>query len=128
MHRRQRLGATARRRRARALPAPLSDLATFGYGALGALGSLVFVAILPWGLGLMGGAELIVSFPRLVGVVVVVVATMALGGLVAFVVGDATSARHAVFYGLGWQGLIGGFIQGRRVEAAEAEPAAEHDG
>lgn len=38
---------------------------------------------------------------------------MAAGGVVAYVVGDARSARHAIAYGLGWQGLIGGYLQGR---------------
>jgi hypothetical protein len=72
----------------------------------------------------MSGAELVVTVPRVVGVIVVVIATMALGGLVSLAVGDAASARHAVFYGLGWQGLVGGLIQGRRAGLAEAEADA----
>jgi hypothetical protein len=68
----------------------------------------------------MHGAELHVSVTRVLGFLVVVAGTLALGGLVAYLIGDATAPRHAVFYGIGWQGLLGGFIQGKRAEEAEA--------
>jgi hypothetical protein len=87
---------------------------------LGALGSLLFVQVLPWGFGLMHGAQLTITFSRVLGFMIVLFSFMALGGLVACLVGDATDARHALFYGLGWQGLIGGFIQGKRAEQALA--------
>ncbi len=79
------------------------------------------VQILPWGLRLMNGADLHISVGRIVGFVVVLAAYLALGGLVAYLVGDATAPRHAIAYGLGWQGLIGGFLQGKRADDAEAE-------
>ena len=46
---------------------PASDLATFEYDALGALGSLLFVQVLPWGLRLLGGAELTATFEAGIG-------------------------------------------------------------
>jgi len=67
----------------------------------------------------MNGADLHISATRLLGFGIVVLGSMALGGLVAYLVGDATVARNAVAYGVGWQGLIGGFIQGKRADAAE---------
>jgi uncharacterized membrane protein YbjE (DUF340 family) len=33
------------------------------------------------------------------------------GGIVAYVIGDATLPRHAIAYGLGWQGLVGGLLK-----------------
>jgi hypothetical protein len=87
---------------------------------LGALGSLLFVQALPWGLGLMHGADLHLSWTRLLGCVIVVAGSMALGGLVAWLVGDATAARQAVAYGVSWQALLGGFLQGKRADDAEA--------
>jgi hypothetical protein len=69
----------------------------------------------------MNGAELHLSGTRVLGFLVVLVGYLAAGGLVAYLVGDATAARHAIAYGLGWQGLIGGFLQGKRADEAETE-------
>lgn len=69
----------------------------------------------------MRGGELAITPTRLLGVLIVFLGTMALGGFVAYLIGGATSPRHALFYGLGWQGLIGGAIQGGRAEIAEAK-------
>ncbi len=33
------------------------------------------------------------------------------GGGIAVLVGDATHPKQAIAYGLGWQGLIGGFLK-----------------
>lgn len=71
----------------------------------------------------MNGADLHISGTRIAGFLVVVAGYMAAGGLVAYLVGDAVVARHAVAYGMGWQGLIGGFLQGKRAD--DAEEAAE---
>jgi hypothetical protein len=40
-----------------------------------------------------------------------IVVYVVVGGAVAWIVGDATHPKQAVAYGLGWQGLIGGFLQ-----------------
>lgn len=75
------------------------------------------VQVLPWGLALAGGANLHITLPRVLGVVLVIAAFIAAGGLVALLFSnDTTSVKEAITYGLGWQGLIGGFIQGRRAE------------
>lgn len=94
----------------------LSTGATFGYGALGALISLVIVQAIPWGFALMRGADFHVSSRRVLGAVIVIGGYMVAGGVVASVIGDAKAARHAIAYGLGWQGLIGGYLQGRRAD------------
>ena len=98
------------------MSAGLSGGATFGYGALGALISLVVVQALPWGFALMRGADFSVSSRRVLGALIVIVGYMVAGGAVAYLVGSATVPRHAIAYGLGWQGLIGGFLQGRRAD------------
>jgi hypothetical protein len=99
-----------------------------GYGALGALGSLLVVQVVPYGLALLnGGAEFNMSIERVVGFIIVVVGFAAAGALVALLLGsDATRAKEPIAYGLGWQGLIGGFLQGRRAES-EADKAANGD-
>jgi uncharacterized membrane protein YbjE (DUF340 family) len=101
----------------------LSDSATFGYGALGALVSLVIVQALPWGFALMRGADFHLTPRRALGAAIVIAGYMVAGGIVAFLVGSATVPRHAIAYGLGWQGLIGGFLQGRRADDPPPEPA-----
>jgi hypothetical protein len=70
----------------------------------------------------MRGAELHLGWTRVLGFVVLFGGSMALGGLVAYLVGDATAPRHAIAYGVGWQGLLGGFLQGQRADNAETEP------
>jgi uncharacterized membrane protein YbjE (DUF340 family) len=67
----------------------------------------------------MNGAELHISGTRVLGFVVVGIGSMVLGGLVAYLIGDATAARQAVAYGVGWQGTLGGLIQGQRADEAE---------
>jgi hypothetical protein len=84
------------------------------YGALGALASLVIVQAIPWGFRLLKGADVHISVPRVLGLIVVVGGYMVAGAVVAYLVGQATLPRHAIAYGLGWQGLIGGFLNAQR--------------
>jgi len=90
----------------------LSTWVLFAYGALGGFVALVAVQVLPAALKLAGGADLSLTVPKVLGLVLVFAIFSGLGGFVAFLVGDATQAKQAVFYGLGWQGTLGGFIQG----------------
>jgi hypothetical protein len=92
----------------------LTGGAAFLYGALGAFGSLLVVHVLPWARSLMHGTELHLTFTRVLGAILVFVAQPAVGGAVAFAIGGATAPRHAVAYGFGWQGLVGGLLQGSR--------------
>lgn len=78
--------------------------------------------MLPWGWRLAKGAELQISATRIVGVVLVVVGYVVAGGLVAYLVGDASAPRHAIAYGLGWQGLIGGLLKVEPDDASASEP------
>jgi len=91
----------------------LSDWTSFKWGVVGALMALIAVQGLPiagklarheldWEPSWSGGA----------GVVAFTAFFLALGGGVAVLVGEATEAKHAVFYGLGWQGILGGYIKG----------------
>lgn len=58
------------------------------------------------------------SVGRILGVVGFVTAFVSLGGAAALVVGDAAEAKHAIAYGLGWQGILGGYITGTTRKAA----------
>lgn len=93
----------------------LGDGDTFLYGALGALLALFVVQVLPTAFELAAGrAKLELSLSRVVGALLVMAIFVAGGGVAAFLVGDAQEAKHAVAYGLGWQGTLGGFIQSQR--------------
>lgn len=77
--------------------------------------------VLPWALAVSKGADVHITATRVLGALCVVGIYAGAGGLIAYLLGEATAARHAIAYGLAWQGLIGGFLQGER---AEEEPAA----
>jgi hypothetical protein len=91
----------------------------FEYGALGAIASLMIVQVLPWALAVTKGADVHITWLRCGGALPVICIFALAGGLVAYLVGDATAARQAVAYGLAWQGLVGGFLQGARAEKDE---------
>lgn len=93
----------------------LSDAATFGWGAVGAVVALLVVQVLPWAIALAQGGRLPspVTAWRVFGVIVVLVIFALAGGLVALLFSDETTgAKEAIAFGLGWQGLLGGVIQG----------------
>jgi hypothetical protein len=94
----------------------LSTGATFVWGAVGALFALLVVQVLPFAWQLTHGTPLAVTLTRVLGFVLVVVIFIAAGGGVALLIGDATQAKQAIAYGLGWQSTIGGFIQGTRAK------------
>lgn len=70
-------------------------------------------------MALARGADLHITPARVIGAVLVLTVFVVAGGVVAILVGDAAKPKQAIAYGLGWQGLIGGFLQGQR---AQAEP------
>lgn len=94
----------------------LSDAATFGYGSLGAVVALLVVQVLPWAVRLAKGADFQITLPRVLGAGLVFLIFVVAGGVVAMLVGDAEHPKQAIAYGLGWQGLIGGFLQSARTE------------
>jgi hypothetical protein len=57
---------------------------------------------------------------RVVGAALVVVAFAGCGGVVAMLIGGATESKHALAYGLGWQGFLGGYL-GSPYRAANIE-------
>ena len=99
---------------AAAAPATLSDKDTFIYGAVGALVALIVVGILPLAYEIIRGAQPNVTPWTAAAAVVIFLAFMVCGGVAAVIAGDATEARQAIVYGLGWQASIGGAIQGVR--------------
>ena len=62
----------------------------------------MIVQVLPWGSRRLNGADLHLTLPRIVGFIVVMLSYLVAGGLVAYVIGNITAARHAIAYGLGW--------------------------
>jgi hypothetical protein len=67
--------------------------------------------VLPWGLALAKGRAFSPTWPRSFGAVVVLVGFILGGGVVALMVGGATTPKHAIAYGLAWQSLFGGLLQ-----------------
>jgi len=70
----------------------------------------------------MRGADVHLTLKRALGALIVIGGYMVAGGVVAYLVGGATEARHAIAYGLGWQGVIGGYLQGRRADEPPSDP------
>jgi membrane associated rhomboid family serine protease len=92
----------------------LSGAETFAYGALGSFAALLVVHALPWGISLSQGAEVHITPVRVFGVFLIVAVFIVAGGVFAMALGDADQPKQAIAYGLGWQGSIGGLIQGVR--------------
>jgi len=90
----------------------LSSSTTFAYGAVGAVLALAVVQVLPYAFALIRGAELTLSPGRVVGALLVLLIFIAGGGIAAIIAGDASQAKQAIAYGLGWQATVGGFING----------------
>ena len=75
---------------------------------------MLVVHVLPWAFAVAGGADVHVTLGRVLGALAIVAIFVVAGGVVAILLGDATKAKQAIAYGLGWQGTIGGLIQGTR--------------
>jgi len=60
---------------------------------------------------------------RVIGAVLCMIIFAIGGGVVATLIGDATEEKHALAYGLGWQGFIGGYLGSpyRAVHVEQAE-------
>jgi hypothetical protein len=77
--------------------------------------ALAVVQVLPFAIELAKGkANWTFSVGRLAGAALVLAIFIVGGGVVALLIGDATVAKQAIAYGLGWQATVGGFIQGTR--------------
>ncbi len=106
----------------------------FFWGVIGALISLLAIQGLPLAHKLATGQLDWKPAPlRCVGVAAFVVFFLALGGGVAILVGGATEAKHAIFYGLGWQGILSGYMRSSRsgpptAQSAEGASSASSDG
>lgn len=77
--------------------------------------ALAVVQVLPFAIELARGkSNWTLSVGRIIGAALVLTIFIGAGGVVALLIGDATVAKQAIAYGLGWQATIGGFIQGTR--------------
>ncbi len=87
----------------------LSGSATFLWGAVGGATGYLLVFMLPW-LTRIAKDEVEVNFswPRLLSVIGLFLVYVALGGVAALFVGEATEAKHAITYGLGFEGILKG--------------------
>jgi hypothetical protein len=89
--------------------------ATFAFGAFGAVVVLLVVRLLPVATELARGAPAPnVTGPRVLGSVLLFAIFAVGGGVAAVLVGEAIEPKHAIAYGLGWQGILGGVIQEAR--------------
>lgn len=73
--------------------------------------ALLVTQLLPWGISLAKGREFHPTWPRSLGALVVLLIFLLAGGVVALLVGGATTPKHALAYGLAWQSLFGGLLQ-----------------
>ena len=79
--------------------------------------------VLPWGLALARGEQhLELNVHRAVGVMVVLGVFIVGGGVVAILVGDAVRPKQAIAYGVGWQGLFGGFLRSTKPRTGGGAP------
>jgi hypothetical protein len=91
------------------------------FGAIGAVVALLAVQGLPIVEGMARGwTEPELSPVRVIGAVLVVAIFAGCGGVVATLIGGATEEKHALAYGLGWQGFLGGYL-GSPYRAAHLE-------
>lgn len=96
----------------------LSASATFLWGALGGLAGYAVAFLLPWMSQLARGEiQLEVTWGRLLGLFGVMSMYVGLGGVAAVLVGDALEVKHALAYGLGFEGILKGAIEVRSSSA-----------
>jgi hypothetical protein len=92
---------------------------TFFYGALGATLGAFIVQLLPIGYALAAGkTNVVFSWGRAIGALIIVIGLVAMGGLAALGLGSATAGTptcplEAIAYGLGWQSTIGGLLNAK---------------
>jgi hypothetical protein len=90
----------------------LSTWHMFVWGAAGALICLLAVEGIPLSRRLaVGELEWRPDPWRCIGALTFVVCFLAVGGGVAILVGGATEPKHAVCYGLAWQGILSGYLR-----------------
>lgn len=83
----------------------MSGLETFLWGLGGAALGYIALNILPILTAEIEGKEVRVQWGWLFAALFIYVLV---GGLLAVVIGDATSPKHAAFYGMGWNTIVKG--------------------
>lgn len=90
----------------------LSDGTTFVWGCVGGFAALLVTQILPLAiLAAKSGEGWEVTAWRVAGVLVVFVVFVAIGGVAALAIGDATKAGQAIVYGIGSQAFVAGLFK-----------------
>ena len=101
---------------------PIADISNFTAGALGVVGALITLSvtlILPAAVTLSnGGTPPQLTVWRVAASAVVLIIYAAAGAVAALYIGDAGTAKEAVYYGMAWQALIGGVIKSGQAVAA----------
>jgi hypothetical protein len=94
------------------------------WGALGGAIALTVTQILPAAVtAAKTGAGWQLTRWRVAGVLVVIIAFVALGGAAALVFQkDTTEARDAIAFGMAWQALLGGVIKTGKAAALPGNP------
>lgn len=89
----------------------MGPLDTFIWGSIGGLIAYLFVFLLPWAMALWrSSATLQFSGSRFFLALLIAVVFVGLGGAAAFLIGDAPQPKHAMAYGMGFEGILGGVI------------------
>src|SRR3712207_2593181 len=91
---------------------PLSDESLFLWGAVGGLVAFLLVFVLPeLKKGWAGGAPRL-TLGRVLIALGIGASLVALAGAAAWIVGDATTSRQAVAYGMACEATLGGILKG----------------
>jgi len=90
----------------------LTDLATVLWGSVGGFVAWIVVFALPelqaiW----VGGEDVHITLGRVLVAFLIAAGWVALGGVAAFLVGDATEVKHALAYGIAAEGIVGGLAR-----------------
>ena len=90
----------------------LSNSTVFWWGALGAFISFLVVFVLPEALLAWNGKQVLkLSVGRVIAAIVIAGVFVAAGGVLAIAFGDVTKSKHALAYGLGIEGILGGTLK-----------------
>lgn len=90
----------------------LSGTATVLYGCLGGFVAYIAVFAIPELRDAWEKKDFNFSLKGAIVISLLALLQMAIGGFVAGFLGDATIPKHAIAYGLGAEGIIGGYVKG----------------
>ena len=92
--------------------AELSIGITFLWGCVGGFVAFALIFALPEARRAYASRRYRFTWARLAVALVMVTLYVGLGGAAAVMVGGAIEPKHAIAYGLGFEGILGGFLKG----------------